>query len=171
MAIGLRHRVGVAALALVGDEQVLEIGCGAGIATRLLAKALPRGRVVALDRSTQAIAQLAAGAAEEIAAGRIVARAEAVEDAELGAGRFDAILAINVDLDRRLGDRWPALVMGLLKPSGRIVLAFEAPPGSRNGDLFTETASAALTGSGFFVSETRHDEDGQSVTVLHAGAP
>ncbi|SFZ85174.1 Methyltransferase domain-containing protein [Devosia enhydra] len=168
MAIGLRHRVGVAALELEGDEQVLEIGCGPGVATRLLAKALPRGRVVALDQSAKAIAQLTAGASDEIAAGRIVPRTAALEDAGLAPQSFDAILAINVDLNRRLGDRWPRLLARFLKPSGRLVLAFEAPPGSRNGDLFTRNATAALTGFGFSVSETRHDEDGQSVTVLHA---
>ncbi|MGV3650467.1 MAG: class I SAM-dependent methyltransferase [Devosia sp.] len=166
MAIGLRHRVGVAALELEGNEQVLEIGCAAGVATRLVAKALPRGRVVALDRSAQAIARLAAEAADEIAAGRIVPRAEALEDAELAPQSFDAILAINVDLDRRLGDRWPALILRLLKPSGRLVLAFEAPPGSRHGEFFTRSATAALTGTGLSVSETRHDENGQSVAVL-----
>lgn len=69
------------------------------------------------------------------------------------------------------GDRLAARVMRLLKPSGRIVLAFAAPTGSRNGDLFTGKATAALTGSGFPVSETRHDEDGQSVAVLHAVSP
>lgn len=38
-------------LRLVGDERVLDAGCGSGRVTELLAERLPRGRVVALDGS------------------------------------------------------------------------------------------------------------------------
>ena len=39
-------------LELEGDETVLDAGCGSGRVTELLARRLPRGRVVALDGST-----------------------------------------------------------------------------------------------------------------------
>jgi trans-aconitate 2-methyltransferase len=42
-------------LPLVGDERVLDAGCGSGRVTELLAKRLPRGRVVALDGSPSMI--------------------------------------------------------------------------------------------------------------------
>jgi trans-aconitate 2-methyltransferase len=38
-------------LPLIGDERVLDAGCGSGRVTELLAARLPRGRVVALDGS------------------------------------------------------------------------------------------------------------------------
>ena len=38
-------------LPLVGDERVLDAGCGSGRVTEVLAERLPRGRVVALDGS------------------------------------------------------------------------------------------------------------------------
>jgi trans-aconitate 2-methyltransferase len=38
-------------LPLTGDETVLDAGCGSGRVTELLAEALPRGRVIALDGS------------------------------------------------------------------------------------------------------------------------
>ncbi len=38
-------------LPLVGDERVLDAGCGSGRVTELLAARLPRGRIVALDGS------------------------------------------------------------------------------------------------------------------------
>lgn len=44
------HRV-LARLALDGDERVIDAGCGSGRLTSALAERLPRGHVVALDRS------------------------------------------------------------------------------------------------------------------------
>jgi trans-aconitate 2-methyltransferase len=43
-------------LELVGDETVLDAGCGSGRVTELLVRRLPRGRVVALDGSTAMLA-------------------------------------------------------------------------------------------------------------------
>lgn len=42
-------------LPLVGDERVLDAGCGSGRVTELLAARLPRGRVIALDASAAMI--------------------------------------------------------------------------------------------------------------------
>ena len=42
-------------LPLVGDERVLDAGCGTGRVTELLAARLPRGRIVALDGSVAMI--------------------------------------------------------------------------------------------------------------------
>src|SRR4051794_27110273 len=43
-------------LALEGHEQVLDLGCGTGRVTGELAQRVPRGRVVALDRSPAMLA-------------------------------------------------------------------------------------------------------------------
>jgi trans-aconitate 2-methyltransferase len=45
-------------LQLVGDETVMELGCGTGRDAELLLDALPAGRVVAVDGSAQMLAQL-----------------------------------------------------------------------------------------------------------------
>src|SRR5919205_540673 len=47
----------VAGLDLRGDETALDLGCGSGRLTELLARRLPRGRVVAVDRSANMLAQ------------------------------------------------------------------------------------------------------------------
>ena len=46
----------LARLSLSGDETVLDAGCGTGRLTALLAERLPRGRVVALDRDENMLA-------------------------------------------------------------------------------------------------------------------
>jgi trans-aconitate 2-methyltransferase len=47
-------------LALVGDETVLDAGCGTGRLTADLLERLPHGRVIAVDRSTNMLAEAAA---------------------------------------------------------------------------------------------------------------
>src|SRR3954467_2552206 len=47
----------LARLALEGTETVLDAGCGTGRLTALLLERLPRGRVIAMDRSANMIEQ------------------------------------------------------------------------------------------------------------------
>jgi trans-aconitate 2-methyltransferase len=47
-------------LALVGDETVVDAGCGTGRLTADLLERLPRGRVIAVDQSTNTLAEAAA---------------------------------------------------------------------------------------------------------------
>lgn len=46
----------VGRLALRGDETVLDLGCGTGRLTEFLTRRLPRGRVIAIDRSANMLA-------------------------------------------------------------------------------------------------------------------
>src|SRR5690606_37003903 len=124
------------ALALTGSETVLEIGCGHGVAVRLVLDWLTTGTITALDRSAKMIAAVEAGAADALASGRLRTRAEALEEADFGEERFDAVFAVNVDFNLRLGTRWPAMLKSLLKPEGRVVLVFDPPPDSSKGHGF-----------------------------------
>src|SRR5919205_1176439 len=47
----------VSGLDLRGDETALDLGCGSGRLTELLAERLPRGRIIAVDRSANMLAQ------------------------------------------------------------------------------------------------------------------
>ena len=149
MAIAPRHHAAVAALALKGDETVLEIGCGHGVAVRLLLEQLTSGSVTALDRSPKMIDMVAAGSPEALKAGRLRLRAEALEEADFGGEAFDAIVAVNVDLNLRLGTRWPAMLRALLKPGGRVVLAFDPPPDSSKGHALIGKSLDRLAAAGF----------------------
>ena len=149
MAIASRHSAAVAALALTGAESVLEIGCGHGVAVRLVLDQLTSGTITALDRSAKMIGMVEAGNAQALASGRLVTRAVALEDADFGAATFDAIFAVNVDFNLRLGMRWPAMLKSLLKPGGRIVLAFDPPPDSSKGHAFATRSLDRLAAAGF----------------------
>lgn len=144
-----RHLVGVLALALDGSESVLEIGCGHGVATRLLLERLGNGQVTALDRSQKMIDAVIAGSPDALAAGKLAVRAEALEDADFGGQTFAGILAINVDFNLRLGTRWPATLAALLAPGGRLVLAFDPPPGAGKGEALVNKTLDRLDKGGF----------------------
>lgn len=144
MPIAPRHGAAVSALDLAGTEAVLEIGCGHGVAVRLVLERLTSGSITALDRSQKMIDLVGA-----IGDPKITTRAEALEDADFGGERFDAIFAVNVDFNLRLGTRWPAMLKGLLKPDGRVVLAFDPPPDSSKGHAFASRSLDRLAAAGF----------------------
>ena len=149
MAIAHRHSGAVAALALTGTESVLEIGCGHGVAVRLVLEQLTTGTITALDRSQKMIDMVAASLPDALAEGRLRLRPEALEAADFGGESFDAIFAVNLDFNLRLGTRWPAMLKALLKPDGRLVLAFDPPPDSDKGHAFVGKSLDRLAAAGF----------------------
>ena len=163
MSVAARHRLAVEALGLSGGEQVLEIGCGHGVATRLVLELLTTGRITALDRSAKMIATVESGSPD--AGDRLRTIAQSLEDVDWAREKFEAIFAINVDLNLRLDTRWAPLVRGLLEPNGRLVLAFDPPPGSSKADGFAKLSQARLEAAGFAV-EVRSGE--AAVTLIYA---
>lgn len=168
MSIAERHILAVEALALSGDEQVLEIGCGHGVATRLVIERLTTGRITALDRSEKMIATVENGSPD--AGDRLRTIARALEEVDWAGEKFDAIFAVNVDLNLRLGDRWAPLLKRLLAPSGRIVLAFETPPRSSKADSFAKLSQSRLEAAGFAV-DIRDGEAGVTLMSAHLYQP
>lgn len=87
------------ALPLRSGMRVLEIGCGPGVAARAVLERLgPGGHLLAIDRSSTAIAQARAGSTAELASGRLEYRCVAVEDFGLQQGEapYDLAFAIRV---------------------------------------------------------------------------
>lgn len=72
----------LADLNLRGDETALDLGCGSGKLTELLLERLPRGHVIAIDRSANMLAQ-ARERLDRRFGGRVEYRQRALEDLDL----------------------------------------------------------------------------------------
>jgi SAM-dependent methyltransferase len=109
--------------------RVLEIGCGPGVAARLVAERVaPGGAVLGIDRSSTAIAQARRGSANEREAGCLTFRRALVEELQLGPDeeRFDLAFAMRVGaLDGRhpeLERKALARIAAALKRGGRLFI-------------------------------------------------
>src|SRR3954463_14265811 len=77
-------------------DRLLEIGCGHGVAVSLVCERLTTGTITGIDRSPKMIEMATRRNREHVDAGRAVREAVALEDADLGAHRFDKVFAFNV---------------------------------------------------------------------------
>ena len=120
-------------LALDPSDHVLEIGCGGGHAVSLLCERLRHGGVTAIDRSSLQVERARERSSAWVAAGR--ARIMQVELADapavLGTGRYDRVLAINVNAFWTAPEPSFTALAALLAPGGRAYLVYEPPSPAR----------------------------------------
>ncbi|AVT38943.1 cyclopropane-fatty-acyl-phospholipid synthase family protein [Plantactinospora sp. BB1] len=166
-AVPERLRWAVELLRVAPDDQILEIGCGNGVAVSLVCDRLVGGRITAIDRSVAAVRQAERRNVEHIAAGRAVVRLGALEEfgapegigalEECGApvgsgvdgGRFDKIFAVNVNLFwTRSAAAELILLRRLLRPGGGLYLCYEPPEATRVAEL-VRRLPATLSAHGF----------------------
>ena len=83
-------------LALDPGDDVLEVGCGHGVAVSLVCERLTSGQITAIDRSKKMIEMATRRNREHIAGGRAVLKTAALEKADFGNERFDKVFAFNV---------------------------------------------------------------------------
>ncbi|NUP12836.1 MAG: methyltransferase domain-containing protein [Polyangiaceae bacterium] len=123
----------VDALPLRPGMRVLEIGCGPGVAARLVCARIGSGYVLAIDRSPRAIEQARAGSQLQLTMGRLEFRTVAIEDFTLDSQtpRFDLVFAMRVGaLDGRhpeLETRALSSIAAALAPSGRFFIDGGSP--------------------------------------------
>ena len=98
MSLSPRLMAIVDALPLRPGMRVLEIGCGPGAAAGAVAERIGDGHILAIDRSTKAIAQATRNSQVDIEAGRLSVRCVAVEEFTLqpGEAAFDLAFAVRV---------------------------------------------------------------------------
>jgi len=153
-------------LEVAPDDQVLEIGCGPGVAVALVCERLTSGRITAVDRSATAVERTTRRNEAHIASGRAVVEHCAVADLGGRRGRFDKIFAVNVNLFWvRPADTEIDLMRRLLRPDGVLRLFYDRPgDGDHDGGGGAASAAAALDARGF-TTTTTHDESGALVCI------
>jgi len=124
----------VAALALRGDETVVDVGTGSGVFARPLARALPRGRVVATDIDPELIAHVKRLAEDE---GLASLEPTLIRPGETGVPPgADLVLVANVFHHLPEAHVWLAKVTRRLRPGGRVAIVeyrqMERPVGPPN---------------------------------------
>jgi cyclopropane fatty-acyl-phospholipid synthase-like methyltransferase len=114
-------------LKIAGDERLLEIGCGRGVAVSLICPLLTSGTITAIDRSAIAIDAALLRNEDHVAAGKVSFRHTALEDMTGPARSFDKIFAVNVNLFWLDATRGLDAVTKLLAPGGTLFLFYEPP--------------------------------------------
>jgi ubiquinone/menaquinone biosynthesis C-methylase UbiE len=143
------RKVATWAIGLLGvrpTDRVLEVGFGPGVGIELLAKSASSGRVAGVDSSKEMVTQATARNARAIQAGRVDLRKGSVEQLPFGDATFDHVLAVNSM------QVWPDAVAGLreirrvMKPGGKIALAFTRYAGQPKSGLTEALAAAGFSG-------------------------
>jgi SAM-dependent methyltransferase len=140
----------VETLALDPSDRVLEVGCGHGVAVSLVCERLgSEGRITAIDRSQKMIAAARHRNRLHVDSGRAVLEAVALEDAVLGAQRFDRVFAFNVAPFWLEPKEALAVVREHLAPSGMVYVFWDAR--RQTGSDLAERLSERLLLGGFAI--------------------
>lgn len=136
------------------DDEILEIGCGPGVAVSLVCPLLEGGRITAVDRSATAIRRTAERNAEHLGAGRLVLEHGDLATLALPRGRFDKVFAVNVNVFwvRPAGPE-ARIVHDLLRPGGVLRLVYGAPD-PQQAERVAAAVAEGLAGAGFTTSTT-----------------
>ena len=129
------------------EDQVLEVGCGTGVAVALVADRLDRGSITALDRSAIAIERTQARNAEHVAAGRVRLRRCELAAFDGGAASVDKAFAVNVNVFWTSGaEAECAVLRRVLRPAGSVRLVYGGPGGDGGRDVAPAVAAALERG-------------------------
>ncbi len=151
------------------DDEILEIGCGPGVAADLVCARLTTGHLTAIDRSAVAIARAGARNAAHLAAGRMSLRQAELIDLPPDR-RFDKVFAVNVNVFwTRPDDTAAARVAGLLRPGGELFLVYGPAPDPGEVQGVAQQIAARLRRQGLRVSIV--DEPSGSVCVRGQAPP
>lgn len=124
----------VRALDIAADDQVLEVGCGRGVAAALVCDRLIGGRITAIDRSAIAIRRATQRNSDNIAAGKAIFRHTDLAGFTPAGTRFDKVFAVNVNLFWvRAADPELVILRRLLGDDGVLSLFYGTPDHHKAG--------------------------------------
>ena len=141
-------------------DDVVEVGCGHGVAAALVLERLSSGTYTGVDRSPTMTAAGERRNRDAVASGRARFVTATLAEADLGGAAFDLVFAVRVAAMTRPAEL--AAAAHCLVPGGRLVLAFDAPTADRTTVLI-EAAQANLAAAAGFAPG--HVAGGVLVTV------
>ena len=112
-------------LAIVNNDRILEIGSGTGKLINAMAKLIDNGFIEGLDLSPTMVAVARRKNREHIASGKVKIRQGAFEEIPYKDSSFDKICSANTIYFWSSPDTVIQKIFRLLKPDGKLVLAFE----------------------------------------------
>jgi ubiquinone/menaquinone biosynthesis C-methylase UbiE len=157
-------------LAVQGDERILEIGCGHGVAVSLVCEKLTTGTITAIDRSQTMIDMAAKRNQPCVVAGKASFRCVVLEEVDFGEEHFDKIFAIRVNFFIQQPAVQLPILKKLLKPGGALYLFYDPPVASQLAPLI-ESATTSLQAHGFAVKEVLAKELAAVQGVCFVAAP
>jgi ubiquinone/menaquinone biosynthesis C-methylase UbiE len=111
-------------------DDVLEIGCGTGVAAELILQRLTTGTLTAIDRSAAMIRAAEKRNHAYVQQGKARLLQVSLEDARFEGVRFDKALAVHVNRFWLKPRDESALWASLLKPGGLVCLVYQPFPGA-----------------------------------------
>lgn len=125
----------VETLAVDPTDDVLEIGCGHGVAVSLICDRLTGGKITAIDRSEGMVTMARSRNRRHVASGKAVFQTVALAEADFGNEQFNKIFAINVSLFWQQPARELGLIKRLLTPGGAVYLFHQPPLASKTPEI------------------------------------
>jgi len=154
--IAERLRWAVDTLEVQPADQLLEVGCGHGVAVSLVCERLTSGRITAIDRSEKMVMMARKRSAAHVAAGKAVIRALDLEKDDLGDARFDKIFAFNVRLFWDESGKPLRTLKAHLAPGGAVFIFFQAPTWKTETEsrTYADQLARLLVENGFAIRAT-----------------
>lgn len=142
-----RIRWAIETLEVRPDDQLLEVGCGGGVAVALICELLREGTITAIDRSATMVTRAAARNAEHVATGRARIEVGEAADLRLQPGAFTKAFAVNVNLFwTRSPAKELATIRRLLGAAGALYLFYDAPSAAK-AEALAEALLANVPGA------------------------